>query len=176
MFRLGHRMGAPAFHPPDLFPRKAFAKDILAHQRLFGGMHIGLCLDLVPEIAQHLHGALVCDMRTRRVGQPGIAVDDHVLDTGLDGLQALQPTCKGMVPEDLKAEFGGKILLMGAVDTQLLIEGTPEQARDETRRIIDIMKPRGGYVCSPSHDFLLPETPLENIVAHYQAIRDYGSY
>lgn len=99
-----------------------------------------------------------------------------MIEAGIDGLQALQPTCKGMAPEDLKAEFGGKITLMGAVDTQLLIEGTPEQSRNETRRVIEIMKPGGGYICSPSHDYLLPETPVENVVAHYQAIREFGAY
>lgn len=99
-----------------------------------------------------------------------------MIESGLDGLQALQPTCRGMNPVDLKTEFGDKIVLMGGVDTQLLIEGTPDQARAETRKVIDIMKPGGGYICSPSHDYLLPETPVENVVAHYEAIRDFGSY
>ena len=99
-----------------------------------------------------------------------------MIEAGLDGIQALQPTCRGMNPRDLKNDFGGKILLMGGVDTQLLIEGTPEQAEAETRSVIEIMKPGGGFICSPSHDYLLPETPVENVVAHYEAIRDFGSY
>ena len=99
-----------------------------------------------------------------------------MIEAGLDGIQALQPTCRGMNPRDLKDDFGGKILLMGGVDTQLLIEGTPEQAGFETRKVIEIMKPGGGFICSPSHDYLLPETPVENVVAHYEAIRDFGSY
>ena len=99
-----------------------------------------------------------------------------MIEAGLDGLQALQPTCKGMVPNDLKAQFGKDIVLMGGVDTQLLIEGNPAQAREETHRVIDIYKPGGGFICSPSHDYLLPETPVENVAAHYQAIRDFGAY
>ena len=51
----------------------------------------------------------------------------------------------------------------------MLIEGTPELARAETRRVLDIMKPGGGYICSPSHDYLLPETPVENVA---RAVRD----
>jgi uroporphyrinogen decarboxylase len=65
---------------------------------------------------------------------------------------------------------------MGAVDTQMLIEGTPEQARAETRRVLEIMKPGGGYICSPSHDYLLPETPVENVLALYETVRAYGGY
>jgi uroporphyrinogen-III decarboxylase len=99
-----------------------------------------------------------------------------MIEAGLDGLQALQPTCRGMNPADIKAEYGSKILLMGAVDTQLLIEGTPQTARSETRRILEIMKPGGGYACSPSHDYLLPETPVENIVALYETVRECGAY
>lgn len=99
-----------------------------------------------------------------------------LLEAGLDGLQALQPTCRGMDPADLKSQFGGKILLMGAVNTQLLIEGTQDQIRAETRRVLEIMKPRGGYICSPSHDYLLPETPVENVIAMYDTLREYGDY
>ena len=99
-----------------------------------------------------------------------------MLEIGLDGLQALQPTCRGMNPTEIKSRFGGKILLMGAVNTQLLIEGLPNQVRDETRRILEIMKPGGGYVCSPSHDYLLPETPVENVIAMYDTLHEYGDY
>jgi uroporphyrinogen decarboxylase len=99
-----------------------------------------------------------------------------MLETGLDGLQALQPTCRGMNPADLKSQFGTKITLMGAVNTQLLIEGTPAQARAETQRVLDVMKPGGGYICSPSHDYLLPETPVENVIAMYETLHEYGSY
>jgi uroporphyrinogen decarboxylase len=99
-----------------------------------------------------------------------------MIEVELDGLQALQPTCRGMDPAGLKAEFGDKILLMGAIDTQLIIEGTPDTTRAETRRILDIMKPGGGYVASPSHDYLLPETPVENVIAVYETIREHGGY
>ena len=99
-----------------------------------------------------------------------------MIEAGLDGLQTLQPTCHGMELEALKARFGGNILLMGGIDTQLLIEGTPEQARAETERVLEIMKPGGGYVASPSHDYVLPETPVENVIAVYETIREHGYY
>jgi uroporphyrinogen decarboxylase len=99
-----------------------------------------------------------------------------MIEAGLDGVQSLQPTCRGMDPADLKANFGGKILLMGGVDTQLLIEGTPELARAATRRVLDIMMPGGGFICSPSHDYLLPETPVQNVAALFETVKDFGSY
>jgi uroporphyrinogen decarboxylase len=100
-----------------------------------------------------------------------------LIEAGVDGLQSLQPSCAGMEPEVIKGEFGGKIVLMGSIDTQhVLIEGTPELVRAQTQRILDIMKPGGGYIASASHDYLLPETPVENVLAMFDAIREYGVY
>jgi uroporphyrinogen-III decarboxylase len=33
-----------------------------------------------------------------------------------------------------------------------------------------------GHIRSPSHDYLLPETPLENVIALYETVRDWGYY
>ena len=38
------------------------------------------------------------------------------------------------------------------------------------------MKPGGGYIASPSHDYLLPETNVENTLALYDTVREYGAY
>ncbi len=100
-----------------------------------------------------------------------------MIEAGLDGLQALQPTTRGMGPAQLKAEFGDKIVFNGCIDTQhVLIEGHPDLVRAKTREVLEIMKPGGGYIASPSHDYLLPETPVENVLVMYEAIREYGRY
>jgi uroporphyrinogen decarboxylase len=100
-----------------------------------------------------------------------------MIEIGLDGLQALQPSAAGMDPAELKAEFGGKIVLNGCIDTQfVLIQGTPDLVRAKTRETLEVMMPGGGYIASPSHDYVLPETPLENIIALYETVREYGQY
>lgn len=99
-----------------------------------------------------------------------------MIEAGLDGLQGLQPNCRGMDPATLKTKYGADLLLMGSIDTQKVIEGTPDVVRTETRRILDIMKPGGGFVASPSHDYILYETPVENILALYETIRECGAY
>lgn len=100
-----------------------------------------------------------------------------MIEARLDGLQALQPSARGMDPATLKAQYGKDMVFTGCIDSQqVLIEGTPEQTRNRTRQILDIMKPGGGYVVSPSHDYLLPETPVENILAMYDTVREYGDY
>jgi len=99
---------------------------------------------------------------------------DPMIRAGLDGVHALQPFCAGMDPAGLKRDFGRRILLNGAIDSQsVLIQGTPGQAREQTKRILDIMAPGGGYVAGASHDYILEETPLENVLAMFDTIREY---
>ncbi|MEE8450583.1 MAG: uroporphyrinogen decarboxylase family protein [Thermoguttaceae bacterium] len=100
-----------------------------------------------------------------------------MIEIRLDGLHALQPCCRGMDLPQLKAQFGDKILLNGAIDSQhVLIDGTAESVRQSTREVLDIMKPGGGFVAGASHDTILEETPLENVLAMFDAIREFGGY
>ena len=100
-----------------------------------------------------------------------------MIETGLDGLHAIQPCCRGMDLATLKAQYGHKILFNGAIDSHhVLINGTPDSVRARTREVLDIMKPGGGYVAGASHDSILEETPVENVVAMFDAIREYGAY
>jgi len=100
-----------------------------------------------------------------------------MIEIGLDGVHALQPCCRGMDPRRLKGEFGDKILLNGVIDSHhVLIEGTPNFVREKTRETLDIMMPGGGYVAGASHDWILPETPLENVMAMFDAIQEFGVY
>lgn len=101
----------------------------------------------------------------------------EMIACGIDALQSLQPSARDMEPERLKRLYGRDIVLNGCLDTHhLLIAGTPELVRRETRRVIEIMKPGGGYIASPSHDYLLPETGVENTLALYDTIRECGAY
>lgn len=100
-----------------------------------------------------------------------------LIEIGLDGLHAVQPTCQGMDLRKLKAQFGQKILFNGAIDSHhVLIEGTPESVRRQTREVLQIMKPGGGYIAGASHDSILEETPLENVLAMFDAIHEFGAY
>jgi hypothetical protein len=100
-----------------------------------------------------------------------------MIEAGLDGLHAVQPCCHGMELRKLKAEFGEKILFNGCIDSQhVLIEGTPDFVREKTREVLEIMMPGGGFVAGASHDTILEETPLENVLAMFDAIREYGVY
>jgi uroporphyrinogen-III decarboxylase len=100
-----------------------------------------------------------------------------MIEGGLDGLHAVQPSCQGMDLPTLKRTFGEKILFNGAIDSHhVLICGTPESVRMRTCDVLNIMKPGGGYVAGASHDWILEETPLENVLAMFEAIQVFGRY
>jgi len=95
----------------------------------------------------------------------------------MDAVQAVQPCCMGMDLAKLKAEFGRKIVFNGAIDSHhVLISGTPDSVREDTRRVLDIMMPGGRYVAGASHDSILEETPVENVLAMCDAVCEFGVY
>ncbi|MBP1667228.1 MAG: methylcobalamin:coenzyme methyltransferase, partial [Bacteroidetes bacterium] len=97
-----------------------------------------------------------------------------MIKAGLDGIHALQPDCHGMDLCELKRSFGNKILLNGGIDSRnVLINGDPDFVRKETRKVLDIMAPGGGYVAGASHDYILEETPFDNVLAMFDTITEY---
>jgi len=100
-----------------------------------------------------------------------------MVEAGLDALHAVQPNCAGMDLETLKSDYGDRILFNGAIDSHhVLIEGDVKKVRRETRRVLDIMMPGGGYIAGASHDTILEETPVENVLAMFDTVGEYGRY
>lgn len=99
------------------------------------------------------------------------------IEAGIDALHAVQPSCRGMDLHALKRLYGGRMVFNGAIDSHhVLISGTPDSVRTATREVLDIMKPGGGFIAGASHDTILEETPVENVVAMFETIREYGVY
>ena len=99
------------------------------------------------------------------------------IDAGIDALHAVQPSCRGMDLRTLKQTYGSHMVFNGAIDSHhVLINGTPDSVRTATCKVLDIMKPGGGFIAGASHDTILQETPVENVVAMFEAIREYGAY
>jgi uroporphyrinogen decarboxylase len=99
-----------------------------------------------------------------------------LIEAGLDAVHAVQTTCRGMDLVELKRTYGHKLVFNGGIDSHhVLIDGTPDTVRAATRAVLDVMAPGGGYVAGASHDSILEETPVENIVAMCDAVLNYGA-
>lgn len=89
------------------------------------------------------------------------------IDMGLAVLNPVQPSARGMDPESLARDFGGRITFHGGIDIQrFLPAATPARVRAEARRVSEILGRDGGFILAPSHH-VLPDTPIENILALY---------
>ncbi len=156
IFFIGNDLGAqtgPLLSPP------LFQQFILPHLKRF--------VDL-----GHEHGKLVV---LHTDGSMRAFLPD-LIAIGMDGMQSVQPFATGMELAGLKRDFGSDFSFFGCIDTQALIETTPEGARQLTIDVLNTMMPGGGFIASPSHDYLLPETPVENVIIMYETIRECGSY
>jgi uroporphyrinogen decarboxylase len=100
-----------------------------------------------------------------------------LIEIGVDALNPVQTTAKGMAPDELKREFGRDITFWGGgVDTQYILPfGTPEEVCHAVKNNLEIFKPGGGYVFTPIHN-IMPEVPVENITAMYEAFHEHSVY
>jgi uroporphyrinogen decarboxylase len=100
-----------------------------------------------------------------------------LIEAGLDILNPVQFTAKGMALKELKKDFGDVLTFWGGgVDTQsTLNKGNPEQVKDEVKRIIDILAPGGGFVFTPVHN-VQEDVPPENFWAMWDTLQEYGRH
>jgi len=90
------------------------------------------------------------------------------IEMGLDVLDAMQPEPPGMVPAEIKAEFGDKLTFCGLISTQMTLPfGSEQECRAEARHRIEVVGKGGGYIFSPAH-CIQSDTPLENVLAIYE--------
>lgn len=96
-----------------------------------------------------------------------------LIDAGVQIINPVQTTAKGMDPVKLKKEFGKDLVFWGGgVDTQhLLPEGSPEMIAAAVRKNCEILSPGGGFIFNQIHN-MLDTVPPENIVAMYNAVNE----
>ena len=97
-----------------------------------------------------------------------------LIDAGLDTINPVQTTARGMEPEGLKKDFGKDIVFWGGgCDTQqILPNGTAEEVYQHTKEQLEIMSSGGGFVFQQIHN-ILPGVPPENILAMFEAVKDF---
>ena len=94
-------------------------------------------------------------------------------DVGVDIMNPVQTSARGMVPHEIKEEFGKDLAFSGGIDVQqVLPNASVQEVRDEIRYLLDSLGKEGGYIPGPAHNIQLG-TPPENVVAMYRAMDEY---
>jgi hypothetical protein len=97
-----------------------------------------------------------------------------VEEVGIDGFHSIEPDAH-MDIFDLKRRYGDRLALLGNLDCNLLVTGTPAEIDGQVLRLMREVAPGGGYVFSTSNSVLM-DVPQENLEAMLDAARRYGQY
>jgi uroporphyrinogen decarboxylase len=102
---------------------------------------------------------------------------EDLIEIGVDILNPIQTSAGKMSDlEGLKRRYGKEIVFCGAIDTHhVLPHGTPEEVRQEVRRVIRLLSPEGGYMVASVHT-VMNDVPPENVLAMVDAVEDFGYY
>lgn len=98
-----------------------------------------------------------------------------LIEAGLDAINPVQISCRGMDAAELKKEFGRDLTLWGGgCDTRdVLPLGSPEQVRRHVLEQIRILAPGGGFVFQQVHN-ALANIPPQNIAAMLDAVAEFN--
>jgi uroporphyrinogen decarboxylase len=96
-----------------------------------------------------------------------------LIEAGLDAVNPVQISCKGMDASGLKRDFGKDITIWGGgCDTQwLLSHGTPEAVTEHVKQQVEVLRQGGGFVFQQVHN-ILADVPPQNILAMFDAVRE----
>ena len=99
-----------------------------------------------------------------------------LIDAGLDAINPVQISGRGMEAEGLKRDFGHDLVFWGGgCDTQsMLPRATPAQVREHALHQCQALAPGGGFVFQQVHN-ILANVPAENILAMYEGVRAYDA-
>ncbi len=102
---------------------------------------------------------------------------DDFIEAGFDILNPVQCSAANMEPEMLKERYGDRMTFWGGgIDTQQTLPfGTPGEVREQAAERIRIFGKGGGFVFNTVHN-VQSQTPAENLIALYEAVRDFGHY
>lgn len=93
---------------------------------------------------------------------------------GVDILHPLQTLAAGMDYAALKARYGERLCFCGGIDVQRLLPyATPAEVKDEVRRVAGVLGAGGGYILDACNK-IQPDTPVENVLAMYEATMEMG--
>ena len=96
----------------------------------------------------------------------------QMIDAGIDIFDVVQTSAKDMEIENVYRLYGKDVCMHGGIDVQdLLIKGTTEDVKKEVKKIKELWGNGGGLILAPSHE-ILPDTPINNVLALYEEINE----
>lgn len=93
-----------------------------------------------------------------------------LIDSGIDGLEAVQTDAVGMDPQRLKDVYGGRLAFEGGISVQALLPmADARTVQRECERLCRIFGHGGRYIAGPTHA-IQAGTPVENVWAMLRGV------
>jgi uroporphyrinogen decarboxylase len=130
---------------------------------------------LLKRLVDHIHS--LADVRVY-MHSDGAIYDliPDLIEVGVEGLNPVQYTARGMDLGRLKREFGADLgFFGGTLENELLSFNRPEAIREKVRENIATLSPGGGFLFASVHN-IGPEVPPENVAALFEAAVEFGRY
>jgi uroporphyrinogen decarboxylase len=158
------------------------ADAVIVYEDLAGQTRTLMSPELYRAHIKPFHAALVEAIRSASSARVVVHCDGAVgellrdfVEIGVDGVNPVQTSARGMEPDRLKRSFGRDLCLWGALDaTPALAFGTPAQVEAEVEKVMRALAPGGGYVFAPVHP-VDASIPPENVLALVRAARAHGA-
>jgi uroporphyrinogen decarboxylase len=125
---------------------------------------------------QHIKEQCRCKLLLHACGAIRSIIPD-LIEIGVDAINPVQITARGMDPDQLKTEFGNQMTFWGGdVDTQHTLPfASAVEVKRMVKKNLEVFKPGGGHVFAQVHN-ITPDVPVENIIAMYEAYSEYAGY
>ena len=130
---------------------------------------------LLTRLIDHIHS--LADVRVY-MHSDGAVYDliPDLIEAGVEGLNPVQYTARGMDLGRLKREFGKDLgFFGGTLENELLSFNTPDAIRRKVRENVATLAPGGGFLFASVHN-IGPEVPPENVAALFEAALEFGHY
>lgn len=101
---------------------------------------------------------------------------DDLVEAGVDIVNPVQVSARGMAPRALKERWGDRLVFWGGgIDTQRTLPfGTPEEVAEQVREHLAVFGRGGGYVFNTVHN-IQAAVPTENLLAMFDAFRQHAA-
>jgi uroporphyrinogen decarboxylase len=134
------------------------------------------------QVLKPIHADFIAFIKQRTRAKVFFHTDGDVFDLvedfieiGVDILNPIQTSAGKMSNlAELKKRYGKRVIFCGAIDTHHILPfGSPQQVRQEVRRVIETLTPGGGYLLAAVHT-IMDDVPPENILAMVDAVQEFG--
>jgi uroporphyrinogen decarboxylase len=129
----------------------------------------------LKRLIEHIHSLADVKVYMHSDGAISDLIPD-LIEIGVEGINPVQYTARGMDVERLKSQFGKDLgFFGGSLENESLSYSQPQEVRRIAAEKIKILAPGGGFLFASIHN-ITPEVPPENILALFETAQQYGRY